>query len=174
MHTRTQGKSSDFIGAWARPTCGSWRVSSGGRGELWFTVGTRKLEAEVPGNIHQCEFSWGLPFGTKTWPHPTACWFQHWDARGQKTNRVGTQLHPSADRLAKDFPSPKLTLDVPLDTALPTRGPRPNSTHQWAGTSQSCQEPAQTSRSASCTRGKHKKQESYYPGHCRTESANTD
>ena len=35
--------------------------------------------------------------------------------------------------------------------ALPTRRPRPNSTHQWAGTSPSCQEAC--TRPASLTRG---------------------
>ena len=37
------GQSSDSIGAWAKPTCGSWRVSWGGQGWLWLTVGTRTL-----------------------------------------------------------------------------------------------------------------------------------
>ena len=55
---------------------------------------------------------------------------QCWDASGQTANRAGTQPHPSADRLLKVF----------LSTALPTRGTRPSSTYQWAGTSPSYQE----------------------------------
>ena len=41
--------------------------------------------------------------------------------------------HPLGDRLPKDFLSSQPPLDMPLDTALPTRGPGPMSTHQWAG-----------------------------------------
>ena len=45
-----------------------------------------------------------------------------------------TWLQPSADRLPKEFWSPQPPIDLLLNTALPTRGPRPSFTHQWAGT----------------------------------------
>ena len=51
-----RGKSSDFIAAWVRPTCWSWRVSWGG-GRLWLTSGTRTLVAEVLGSTHWFELS---------------------------------------------------------------------------------------------------------------------
>lgn len=51
-----------------------------------------------------------------------------------KRPTVGTQPHPSADRLPKDFLSPQRPLDIPLHMALPTRGPRPSSSHQWTDT----------------------------------------
>ena len=62
VHTRFHvhwdpGQSSDTIGAWARPTCESWRVSWGGKCCLWFTVGARTLVAEAPRNVHQHELS---------------------------------------------------------------------------------------------------------------------
>ena len=44
--TRTQGEGSDLIGAWARATCWSWRVSWGGGVRMrqpWLTVGTETL-----------------------------------------------------------------------------------------------------------------------------------
>lgn len=39
----------------------------------------------------------GHHFGNETWPHTTSCRLQCWKASGQTTNRVRTQLHPSAD-----------------------------------------------------------------------------
>ena len=55
MHTRTQGKSSNLIGAWARPTCWSWRVSGRGRGVAAIPVGTQTLVADVLGNTQPRE-----------------------------------------------------------------------------------------------------------------------
>ena len=60
--TGTRGTISDFIGAWVAPTCWSWRVTWGGRGWLWLTVGTRTLVAEILGSTHWCELSWRLSF----------------------------------------------------------------------------------------------------------------
>lgn len=56
----------------------------------------------------------------KIWLHPTACRLQCWDVSGQATKWAETQSHLSPDRLPKDLLSPQL----PLDTALPTRGPK--------------------------------------------------
>ena len=55
---------------------------------------------------------------------------QWWDAAGQTINQAGTQTYSSADRLLKVF----------LSTALPIRGKRHSSTHQWAETSHNWQE----------------------------------
>lgn len=55
--TATQGTGCNSIGAWARPTCGSWRISSGDGGRLWLTVGIRTWVAEALGNVHWWELS---------------------------------------------------------------------------------------------------------------------
>ena len=90
------------------------------------------------GHGHWLQTFWGAfsCMSTATggcWTHPTACRCQCWDTSGQTTNCAGRQPHPSANRMPKDFLSPQPPLDMPLDMALPTRGPRPSSTHQWAG-----------------------------------------
>ena len=63
------GQSSDSIGAWARPTCGLWRVSCGDRvscgslwsqGHWWWTLQGTLISVSSPGGRH---------FGTETWPH---------------------------------------------------------------------------------------------------------
>ena len=82
----------------------------------------------------------GRHFGTETWPHPTASRLQCWNASDQTTNSVGTQPHPSADRLPEVIPSQQPPVNTPLDVTLPIRGTRPSSTHQWAGTSPPNQE----------------------------------
>ena len=95
------------------------------------------------GGTREYSLTWALlemAILTPRWPHSTACRLQCWDASGQTTNRAGTQPHPSADRLPKVFLSPQPPLNTSLDMALPTRGTRPSSTHQWAGTSPSYQE----------------------------------
>lgn len=51
-----------------------------------------------------------------------------------KTDMTGTQPSWSADRLPKVFISPQTPLNKYLDMTLPTRGPRPRSIYQWAGT----------------------------------------
>ena len=53
----------------------------------------------------------------------------YWDALGQTTNWIGTQTHPSADRLLKVFLSLQPLLDRPTDSALPTRGSRLSSNY---------------------------------------------
>ena len=55
-------KSSDLIGAWARPTCWYRRVSGKGRGQLWLTAGTETLVAVLLGSTHWHEPSWRLQF----------------------------------------------------------------------------------------------------------------
>ena len=58
MCTRTQGKSSDFIGAWARPTCWSWKVFLGGSRWLKLTLGTRTPVAEIPKRVNYMNSYW--------------------------------------------------------------------------------------------------------------------
>jgi len=58
VHTWARGENSDFIGAWDRPACWSWRVFwRGGREQLWLTAKTRTQVAEVLGRTHWCELS---------------------------------------------------------------------------------------------------------------------
>ena len=102
---------------------------------------------------------------SKTWPHPTACRLQCWDASSQTTKRVGTLSHPSADRLPENFWSPWPPLDTPLDTALPTSG---------QALAPPTRKPAQASRLASPTRGQTQKQDYYSRAVCGTESTNTE
>ena len=101
----------------------------------------------------------GHHFGTETWPHPTACRLQCWDTSGQTSNRAGTQPHPSADRLSEVLLTPQPPINTPLDTVLPTRGTRPSSTHQWAGTSPSDQEACTSLDQPHPPGGRHQKQE---------------
>ena len=101
----------------------------------------------------------GHHFGTRSGPmqQPAGSSMKQ-PCSGQTTNRVGTQPHPSADRLPKVILSPLPALNTPLDTALPTKGIRPSSTHQWAGTSSSHQEACTPSRPVSLTRGQTPKE----------------
>lgn len=128
-----QGQSRDSIGARVRSACRPWRVYWGGKG--WFMVGARTLVTELQ-NHHWHELSMRSPF----WPQPTACRLQCWDASGLTTNRVGTQSHPSADKVPKVKPELMLLLNTSLDTegqdpTPPTRKPASswtNLTHQEA------------------------------------------
>ena len=81
-----------------------------------------------------------LLMSAKNQSYPTACRYHWWEAPSQTTTRVGTYPHPSADRLPKDFLRPQISLDMLLDMMLPTRGPRPSSTHQWVSTGPAPQE----------------------------------
>ena len=137
--TSSQGKSSDFTGAWARLICWSWKVSWGGRERLWLTVGTRTLVVEDWRVLTGMNSLGGCHFGTKTWPHTTVCRLQCQDALGQPTSRAATQPHQPAGRLP-NFPEATAPLNTPFDITLSTRGTRPNSIHQRAGTSSSNQE----------------------------------
>ena len=134
-----RGKSSDLRRSWAQPNCWYSRVSCGGRGWLWLTVGTRILVAVVLGSVHWREPSRNHHFLTNTWLQPTACRLQCWNTT---TNRVGTQPHPSADRLPKVVLSPQLLTKHPLTQPCPPEGQDPapptsrqESTHQEACTS---------------------------------------
>lgn len=56
------GQSSNSVGAWARSTCVSSKISWESGGPLWMTVGVWPLVAETPGDTHWCELSWRVPF----------------------------------------------------------------------------------------------------------------
>lgn len=88
------GKRSDIIGSWARlwvleVLLGTWQLAVAHCG------------SKDTGNIDQYEFSQRLPFWNQDLHCPTVCRLQCWDAgaSGHTTNRMGTQLHPSADKL---------------------------------------------------------------------------
>ena len=57
-----------------------------------------------------------------------------------KNKQGGNTALPRANRLPKVILSQQPRINIPLDTALPTRRKRPSSTHQWAGASSSHQE----------------------------------
>ena len=85
-----QGRSSDPIGDWTRPTCSCWRVSCRGVGWLWLTVGTRTLAAEVLGST-----SWHEPSISPT-KEPVA-----YSARLlQAKQPTGRKLNPPISRKA--------------------------------------------------------------------------
>ena len=96
--------------------------------------------ADSPENTDWHELSHRLHFGNKTLSYTSACRLQYWNTSGQKTNWVGIQLHLSAESLHKVLLGTQLPLNRPLDTAMPSRRTKPNSAHQWAGTSASHQE----------------------------------
>lgn len=50
----------------------------------------------------------GYHFLTKTWPYPTACKLQCWNASVQTTNRIGTLPHLSTDKLINVFLSTQM------------------------------------------------------------------
>lgn len=144
MSTRTQVQSINLIEVWDRPLASLWRVSQRDKGQLWPFLGTQTLVAAIRRTILPCEYCcWFLLYwfiSTRSWPHPIAYRHQCWDTWGQTPHWVGTQSPSSADRLPEDFLSPQTPLDMTLDTALPTRGPRPRTTYQWAGPGLSYQE----------------------------------
>ena len=77
---------------------------------------------------------------------------------------VGTQTHPSADKLPKVFLGTQLPLIPPLATALPTRGTRPSSSHVWTVTNSSHQKAGQKSLyQVHPSVGRHQKQERLQP-----------
>ena len=79
-------------------------------------------------------------FGIEIWPYPTACGIQCWDTRVQTTNQEGCSTSDQRTAYPKNFLNPQPPLHMPLDTPLRTRGPRPSSTHQWAGSNSFHQE----------------------------------
>ena len=79
-------------------------------------------------------------FGIEIWPYPTACGIQCWDTRVQTTNQEGCSTSDQRTAYPKNFLNPQPPLHMPLDTPLHTRGPRPSSTHQWAGSNSFHQE----------------------------------
>ena len=116
-------KRSDLIGAWDRPTCWSWRVS-------WEVRGTC---SSLWGQGHWWQGCWGVFAGTKARPHPI---YPLGSSVGkpQAKQPTGQKHSPTHHHTAKSS-----WTHTPWK-ALPTRGTRPSSTQQWAGTSPSHQE----------------------------------
>lgn len=138
MHTGFQvhwdtEQSSDSVGAWARTTCRCWSLSwdaGVGCGSLW---GQRHWCQRPQGTFSSVVSPGDCHLGTEAWPHPTTC--RSRAGNPQPNKRVKTLPHQSADGLPKDFLSPELLLNIPLDSALWIRGTRPRSTYQWEDTS---------------------------------------
>ena len=121
-------------------SCGSlWR-----QGHWWQRSQGIFISVSSPGSRH---------FGTKTWPHPTACRLQCWDASCQTTNRAETQPHLSADRQLKVFLSPQSPLNTPLTGPCPPEGQDPAPPTSGQAMDPPTRKPAQVSRPASATRG---------------------
>ena len=139
----------------ARPTCGSWRFSGGGRSQLWLTVGARTLVVKTPGNIHWCEL-WGHHFGTKMWLHQTACRLQCWNAFSQTTNRVGTQPHPSVDGCLNSSWHHSHLQTHPLTWPCPTDTQDPSPPTGGQAPVPPIRKPAQACGTTSLTRGQTK------------------
>ena len=99
VYTKSQGQSSAFLRAWARPSCWSWRVSWGRQGRLGLTVGT-DTGGRSAGDSSSVRALLGCH---QDLAHPNACRLWCWDPSGQTTSMVGTQPLPSADWLPKDF-----------------------------------------------------------------------
>ena len=108
---RSSGSTED----WTRPACECLRVSCGGVGQQWLTVGMEALVATVLEGAPWLKTSWRSPLtNTPHWAHR----IQGWIASGQNNNREGKQLHLSADNC----------IQVLLSTAPSTRA-RPNFPH---------------------------------------------
>ena len=92
---------------------------TGGSSSGEYSLACALLEAAIfsprPGPTQQ-------PIGSSAWMPQTK------QPRGQEHSP--THQH----KLPKDFQSPQPPLNMPLDMAIPTRGPRSSSTHQWADT----------------------------------------
>ena len=108
-------------------------------------------------------------------PHTTTCSLQCCKVSGQTTTKIGTQPHPSEDRLPKVILSSQPPQNAPLEMALPFRGTRPSPTHQRTGTSPSHQE--------ACTRpwtnltyeeADTRSKRNYNPAACGKETTNTE
>ena len=158
----TQGKSNNLIEAWARLTCWSWTVFWRDGGQLQLTLRKQTLVSDIFGNILLCQHgdwwqwaSWLI--STKNWPHPTACRHQCWDASGQTSNWMGTKVHPTSDRLPKDFLSTQPPLDTPQGTILPTWGQRSSSITSGQAVTSPSRKPTLTPRPASSNMGEDTK-----------------
>ena len=62
----------------------------------------------------------------------------------QATSRIGIQPHLRANRMLQVVLSSQLTINTPLDMALPTKGTRSKSTHRGQEPVPSTRKPAQT------------------------------
>ena len=129
------GQSKVSIGIWVRPDCSSWRTSWENRGDCGLLCrkdnGSKALGSEYSAVCLSLEVAILGKYG------PT---YQHSEVPGQTAIQVGSQLHPSVNRLPKDPLGTQLPLISSRDKAPPTRGIGVSSTYQWAGISPSHQE----------------------------------
>ena len=90
------GQSRGSMGIWVGLEWRSWRISWENRGWLWL-VGEGHWRQSSREYSPGCASRGGY-FG-KIWPT-----HHHWEARGQTKIQVGSQPHPSVNRLPKDYP----------------------------------------------------------------------
>ena len=103
MCIRIQEKSSDFMGAWARHTCWSWRASRG-KHKRWLTVWGQGPEG---GDIREYSLGWALLEAT-FWQQDLAplnsLRLQCWDASG----REHSPTHPQTGCLKTSWACSRL------------------------------------------------------------------
>ena len=114
-------------------------------------------------------------FPAKTWPHPTACRHQCWDASGQTTNRAGTQPHPSAERLFKVFLKKQLPHNKHTHRHCPAHQWDKTQLHPSVGGYQSFP-PANLHKPLSLIHqgADSRRQKNYNPAACKTETTITE
>lgn len=115
--------------------------------------------------------SWHLIWDirNKTWPHPTG--YRLGIFRPKLTEGEHSSMHQKTGFLKSFWATAHL--DMPFDLVLPTRGPRHNFTHQWAGTKPSHQEACKPLDKPHPPYGGHQKEGNYEPAVSSIESANT-
>ena len=116
--------------------CSSWRTSWENRGECGLLRG-RDIGNKALRNIQQHAFLWRVAILAKSGPTS-----QCWEAPGQTAIQVGSQPHPSVNKLPKEPSGTQTPLIPSRDKAPPTRGRRIriSPTNRWAGISPSHQE----------------------------------
>ena len=147
-----------------------------GRGAAVAHCGDRDTRGGGSGN---CSLAWALKdaafFPAKTWPHPTACRHQCWDASGQTTNRAGTQPHPSAERLFKVFLKKQLPHNKHTHRHCPAHQWDKTQLHPSVGGYQSFP-PANLHKPLSLIHqgADSRRQKNYNPAACKTETTITE
>ena len=103
-NSHTPSKRSYLIGAWARLTCWTCRVSRRGKRVAVAHPGHVVMSNRYSGAYSAMWRQWLQSWlsSMETWPHPTACRLPTGTPQ-DKQRRVGTGPYPSADQLPKDW-----------------------------------------------------------------------
>ena len=92
----------------------------------------------------------------------------------QPTGQENSTIHQQTGCLKSSW-AQSCPLNTPLDMALPTRGTRPSSTHQWAGTSPSQQEDSTSLLNSLTHQGaESRSKKNYNPAPCGMETTITE